>query len=465
MSTVSRTCLIYSNKGNLPPEDYLARAAAKYNSWYGFAFVQDGEIMYDMAAESATADGIKRFLQTEEIKGVDKIVILGKEANSVTLDPKDSNHPNIQPIILIEDGEGDAAIPKCLVFIDGEFPGLEMNTAPEGRPYLFCGQYLNPKIQEKWEDSGGDVAKFLEKIKRPVFQTDIENYDKEISVAVLCPGDGGFVYFAAKDSHDYPWGFTNDTCGWEDKVPTAGSPSSSSVTPGKRGKFSASMLSGTSAAAASTATGAGSTGDTSTSSVVLYEGQMPANIIKAADMKALYKKYHGRDEPPGWKNGRPWVSILPNMVDNARQQGWNVRTSKHLAASSPISAGGTEAPPQILNDVMKEKLLKFVGAIDANTQQVVSPEEMEKNETASPTFWDETGWTLETGMKVFGGPKEEHRTTLIKENPTAAAKLIRDLCYALFRQEAQIEALTEPTPGASTKPPVVAAPAKKFSMR
>jgi len=409
-----------------------------------------------MAAEGATADGIKRFLQTEENKDVDKIVILGKEANSVTLDPeKDSEHPNIQPIILIEDTEGTNVIPKCLAFIDGEFPALETNTSPEGRPYLFCDQYLNPKIQEKWEDSGADITKFLDKIKRPVFQTDIENYDKEISVAILCPGDGGFVYFAAKDSHDYSWGFTNDTCGWEEKK--ADPPS------GRKGRTS--LMSGTSAAAARTATGNKIDDTTNTSSTVLYEGQMPANIIKANDMKALYKKYHGRDEPPGWKNSRPWVSILPNMVDNARQQGWNIRTSKHLAAQDPISPSTTTDPPQILNDVMKDKLLKFVSAIDVNTQQVMSPEEMEKNEKASPTFWDETGWTLETGMKVFGGPKEEHRTTLIKENPTAASKLIRDLCYALFRQEAAIEALTEPTPKSLAEPPTIITQQKKFTMR
>src|SRR5260370_4736823 len=408
-----------------------------------------------MGAERGNADGIKLFLQNKEIEGVDKIMVFGKQANSVHLDPKDADHPNIQPLILIEEGEGSNAVPKCLVFIDGEFPGLESNTADEGRPYLFCGQYLNPKIQEKWEDSGADVAKFLEKIKRTVFQTDIENYDKEIAVAVLCPGDGGFVYFAARDSHDYPWGFTNDTCGWEDKVPTSGSPSST-VTPGKRGRLTSLMTSVAPAASDAVVD--------NTSSVILYEGQLPANIIKNNDIRAAYKKYHGRDEPPGWKNGKPWVSILPNMVDNARQQGWNIRTSKHLAAQAPISPSGTEAPPQILTDVMKDKLLKFVSAIDANTQQVVSPEEMEKNETASPTFWDDTGMTLETGVKVFGG-KEEHRTTLIKENPTATSKLIRDLCYALFRQDAAIEALTEPTPKAPAEPAVAVTPAKKFSMR
>jgi len=455
MSTVSRTCLIYANKGNLPPDDYLARVAAKYNSWFGFAFVQDGEIMYDMQAAGATADGIKLFLQNKDIEGVDKIIVLGKEANSVVLDPeKDSDHTNIQPIILIETGEGDNAVPKCLAFIDGKFDELESNTSPEGRPYLWCGLFLNDLVHERWEDSNGDVSKFLEKMKRPTIQKSIEKQDPEISVALLTTGEAGFVYYAAKDSHDYPWGFTNDNCGWEEKK--ADPPS------GRKGRMN--LTGSTSAAAVSTATGAKPEGTTDTSSTVLYEGQMPANIIKANDMKALYKKYHGRDEPPGWKNGRPWVSILPNMVDNARQQGWNIRTSKHLAAQSPVSPGTTADPPQVLTDVMKDKLLKFVSAIDANTQQVMSPEEMEKNETASPTFWDDTGMTLETGIKVFGG-KEEHRTTLIKENPTATSKLIRDLCYALFRQTAEIEALTEPTPKSSAEPPTIITQQKKFSLR
>src|SRR5260370_40945685 len=101
MSTVSRTCLIYINKGQLPPEDYLARAAAQYNSWCGFAYSKNGEIIYNMSAQGATANGIKNVAEMDPTD-VDKIVILGKEANSVTLDPEDSDHPNIQPIILIE---------------------------------------------------------------------------------------------------------------------------------------------------------------------------------------------------------------------------------------------------------------------------------------------------------------------------------------------------------------------------
>jgi len=455
MSTVSRTCLIYANKGNLPPDDYLARAAAKYNSWYGFAFVQNGEIMYDMAAEGATSDGIKLFLQNKDVEGIDKIVVLGKEANSVTLDPeKDADHTNIQPLILIETGESNNAVPQCLAFIDGKFDELESNTSPEGRPYLWCGQFLMPLIQEKWEDSGEDVVKFFDRIKRPTFYNSIEKQDPELSVLLLCSNNTGHIYIAAKDSHDFSWGYTNDICGWEEKK--ADPPS------GRKGRMS--LTGGVSAAAVETAIGAKTDETTNTSSVVLYEGRMPANIIKANDMKALYKKYHGRDEPPGWKNGRPWVSILPNMVDNARQQGWNIRTSKHLAAQTPVSPGTTETPPQILTDVMKDKLLKFVSAIDANTQQVISPEEMEKNETASPTFWDDTGITLETGIKVFGG-KEEHRTTLIKENPTAASKLIRDLCYALFRQEAAIEAFTEPPAKPSIEPPTIVTQQRKFSLR
>jgi hypothetical protein len=417
MSKISRSLIIYRHKNMNVPDAYLEKAVKAYPHWCGLAFLSDGEITYSQSIEPATVAGIKKIQNDEEYINSDIIFTLGREAGKPELTDASTC---LQPFETITEIKGNAQITHAIAFVDGDFSEYANNEASDGRPYLFVKTYLTPKIRDIWELVGEDPQKLANQLKKPHVDKEIiaaamSGEDKEVCIAILTSApEKGFISFMSSDkSDDYPWGFVNDSLGYTgtDDNDEEGDKTGSTA----------------------------KTGDTSRPT--MFQGRPPATLIKNEHLRAAYSKFHGKPTPNGYKE-RSWQSILPDMVEAARTEGWDL---KPLASTEPTKPDkpATVSVPTVTN---KEKALQFVKAIDVSTLVVMTPEEMAKNEIARPTFFDQTGAKLQD---VINWDKKTV-DKLIEDNPELASVLFRDYAFAIHRLNSELEEATKPEPVVQT---------------
>jgi hypothetical protein len=465
MSTHSRTCFVWRNKQEAVPAAFATEVLKNYSSWNGIVFAHDGEILMGNETKPATLNGLNNLLVANNDKNIG--LIFGKEDGVV--DPK-----NMQPFPIISVGEGDDEQHKVVVIVDGPFEKYGTNSDRLGRPYIFTNTYLKPKFMAMWTMVGGDVGKFIEAIQQKYCHDEILAAAGPGScVAVISSDPSKTAVFMHPDcnSDEYSWGFTNDCLNYSEDNEAA--EAAASAAKGNKGKPTLSLSGDTSVIDALNLNK-----NKDTSSPVLWQGRIPDDITTNRLRKELYASFHGNEHPGGWKNtgdSRPWVTLLPNMVEAARTAGWQMRPMPHIAGTTPIPQptssplpGGPPAAPaaEVLETVVKEKTLKFIQAIDSNTLRVMTPEEMDKNEKENPTFFDQFGVKYENTIKW----NKATILDLCKNFPTTSApQLLMDYANIIYNLEKQLEEATEPatpaaTPTITPAAPPVAAPKKRFSM-
>jgi len=454
MSTKSRALFIYRNKNTESAETYLAKACETYPSWSGLGLIDDGQITYSQNHEGpASSAGILNLIRMPDTIDKDILIVLGKEESGTVVKEDDDN---LQPFVLIEDGEGDDAVTKVIAFVDGPFEEYASNNEPQGRPFLFTKHRLLPFIYSTWNLCGGNADKFMEEIRKPHIEAMLLGMaGKDASIAIMTTAsDKPFAYYTNTENGDeYSWGFVNNTCEWEDKTPMSGS-QNSTETRGNKTKNTLKM-------------GTAPVRDVGkdTTSPVMYNFRVNANIIKNSDIRELYIKFHGK-QPPNYQS-RPAVSLLPDKYQEASKDSKVsllvvAGTEPAKSTAAIVQPSATETAAQILSAVVKEKLKKFV---DSNVLQVMSPEEMSKNELPLPTFWDQTGWKLEDFVNSKNRDEILEKLFNNAEYKTASKELVRDLCYAIFRLNKDLEHATDPEK-IEAKPVASPPPGKdRFKMR
>lgn len=443
MSTKSRALFFHCNANSPPPEAFLKAACEKYKSWNGLAFIDGDEVVWSQDNGGPTPSGLLAIRNKDGIKDKDCFFAFGLEED--TSKPVAEDSDNLQPWVLVEEGEGDEAKAKVVVFVDGPLEHFATNTAPEGRPMLFLGSKLQPMIQSLWRMCGGDMDKFCEQMRMPHSIAAIESMLGEDGAAmIVVAADKGFMYYGSpKNGDEFPWGFANDTCGYKE---------GGAVTSKTRSnlKMSTSDITGNTAALKTE----------QTHQEVQYLFRPSANIIKKADLKALYIKYSGRQLSNSQMEQRQAAPLIPELLEEAKADS-NI-TLSIVSGTSPakVQGGATKVTEQVANVAEKGELKKFV---DANVLIVMSPEEMEKNELPKPTFWDQSGWTLEQFINAKNLEAVLDKLLEGAKYAGAVKQLVQDLRYAIFQSEKDLAAATEPPKPA--EPEKVAEPAPSSGTR
>lgn len=417
---------IYRNKGETPPTDYLEAACKAYPSWSGLGIIANGEITLSKDHEGpANPLGIISICNGE-FKDHDILFCLGQEEGNVKLT---EDHANLQPFDLVEIGEGDNAVTKVAVFVDGPLEIMATNNAPEGRPYLFTGQHIAPFIHNIWNLCNADVDKFMEQMRMPhVEAMFLSTAGPDSAIAIMTTAsDKPFAYYNGTSRGDeYSWGFVNDTCGWTAKA----AETSTTATAANKNKTTLKM--GTASAEPVR----------DTTSEVVWNFRVQPNIIKNADIRDVYILYHGK-VPPKYQE-RPLASLLPGVYEKASKD-QRISLSPLVASTTPVgdtTKTPTQTAQQIQDAVTKDNLKKFV---DSHVLQVMSPEDMAKNELPLPTFWDQTGWKSEDFINSKNRGEIMGKMLKGAAFETSATELVRDLCYIIFQLNKELELATAPT--------------------
>lgn len=201
--TVGMTLLKYG-KEELP-EDLLTNVTQKYTSCAGVAL--QGYVDKKPVLQVAHLPGLIKPDDPlfKEYKDNLMLLYFGQHSN-------EEAH-NLQPFPLVKDGDGDIVLAGNLI---GDFSKFAWGDGLSNA-YHAANLDLIPRLQEKYDDSGGDLNKFLAALKKPIFQRDVGELMTSGSVTMLAANNEVLSYDKELTPSKYQFGWTTDNCGYEKK--------------------------------------------------------------------------------------------------------------------------------------------------------------------------------------------------------------------------------------------------------
>ena len=199
--------IVQRAEGKAFDEKYLDIAMGERDEYFGYAFVDEGEIKYgEMSLSNKTE--VKEEISTTSNHPL--ILILAKDV---------STEESKQPFITLTKED---TTPLCVTFIDGDLQGFGSPESSHSMAWAAHQQYLMPKILEYFTDCGEDLDKTYEKLNRANTKSEILNNCFPGMLAngtvVILFSNGKCLSFYKGEKHKkYEWGETSLAFGYEAK--------------------------------------------------------------------------------------------------------------------------------------------------------------------------------------------------------------------------------------------------------
>lgn len=206
-NTEMSSVIIQRAEGKSFDDKYLDIAMGERDGYFGYAFVDEGEIKYGEMPLSNKAE-VKEEISTTPNHPL--VITLAKDV---------ATEESKQPFVTLTKEDNT---PLCVVFMDGDLQGFGSPESSHSMAWTAHQQYLMPKILEYFTDCGEDLDKTYEKLNRANTKSEILNNCFPGTLAngnvVILFANGKYLSFFKGDKHKkYEWGETSLAFGYESK--------------------------------------------------------------------------------------------------------------------------------------------------------------------------------------------------------------------------------------------------------
>jgi hypothetical protein len=200
--------IIRKDAGQVMPIDYIEKACAANQSFWGVAFPSTGKLSYDLAGEKPTPEIVDE--NQKAFQEYPVVLYLGSASKDYSPDIQ-------QPFVLL----GPVEDPLMVGFLDGDFKNYEDKANPKHTGEYICVQrYLKPKLEKLFRLCGNDLSKLVEEINADDFETDMDRTYGIHGTVVLLTATGECFEFAKNtNQQNYPWGWTSQNYGYTEEEP------------------------------------------------------------------------------------------------------------------------------------------------------------------------------------------------------------------------------------------------------
>lgn len=194
------------------PSELLATTTMKNPTAFGFAGQKDGSLIFEISPKAIKVDELCKLM---EVFKEDYLVMFF--ANF----PKAVIPDDIQPWSVSTGGVDDEGKPihDLALFFTGNFANYSGLNGDHTAEYCASDEAIFPRLSKAMVDSGGNVEKFYEELRKANVQKAMMNAYKDVGQFVMLPKTGEPICFGdTKEGGSYDWGITTNVHGWTPKV-------------------------------------------------------------------------------------------------------------------------------------------------------------------------------------------------------------------------------------------------------
>lgn len=186
------------------PDELFEKILETMTSVAGFAAAEDDVLKLDAGSEGASLDDIKGLC--EDYKSSTRLFFFGEF-------PTEFHEDSCQPIVISENGEGDA---RVVAFLDGNFDEKAIDGSKNSPERDIADKYLAPALKRIYRGVGGDVAEFMQELKTDPSIPDLVNtWYKGRATITIFAANGEYASFGENAlKQDFDWGWSSNPCGY-----------------------------------------------------------------------------------------------------------------------------------------------------------------------------------------------------------------------------------------------------------
>lgn len=193
--------------GHLIPEAFYKKAVEQFPTALGYASPQDKDHVDWQFFSGLDVDLEDALVKYQKLYQEDSVTFW-------LVNDDDLTEEGLQPISLIETGEGDKALTQVAVILAGTFPTIEKGE--HSVEYHFVSEYLYEKLDALYEKCGKDLKKLIAAVQEPDFQKDIKQHLEPKGLVMMITSEGAVAVQEPKFGTAFEWGWVSDTLGYEE---------------------------------------------------------------------------------------------------------------------------------------------------------------------------------------------------------------------------------------------------------
>jgi hypothetical protein len=216
--------IVEKRKGHDIPAGFAEKAGKYGQESYGIVAISGPDGFHSKCA-AEQLDGKTVVELQKMLKDKDVLFGFGND------DASDAN--NLQPFMLLSEGEDDDVEPILFCFISGDYAGCVEEGVDKSPVIQFFQRHLVPKVSMLYRLLDNDVEKVLQALETDISQKELFATCSEISCIGLMSCDGQ-VSFLTNDEDEgivkqFPWGRVSDHMGWKDEAAKASTPAPTGI--------------------------------------------------------------------------------------------------------------------------------------------------------------------------------------------------------------------------------------------
>lgn len=213
--------VVVKKPGQQIPVDFVELCLGEHTSCIGIAIAlksKEGKPILNLTRlpRDKVPDSMKAVADVQKkFEGQKVVFYFGEHPTGASAD-------DIQPHPLLFN-EVQGGKPVLAAFMVGAF---EAGTDTDGKSAQFveANEYLTPKLVDIWEDTGYDINKLDEKLRKPLFRKEIEDHFPTGSITMISANDSVMTFAKASPGHGFEWGWASDSLGYGSTVSTVVEP-------------------------------------------------------------------------------------------------------------------------------------------------------------------------------------------------------------------------------------------------
>jgi hypothetical protein len=187
--------IVLKNKGAIIPTELLTKVTADCTSSIGVARAVNGKLQRRselVAADATVVDAVQ-----QKFKDSNVLFHFGKYPSGLNLE-------DLQPLVLLKN-EDD---PLVLAFLEGDFTPYRQEGTSHTAAFNAFNKTLRPMAEKLFKQQNGDLDKFLEELRDPLYKQMIENMSVSRLHVSLLAANGEILSYAKPGPATFDWGWT-----------------------------------------------------------------------------------------------------------------------------------------------------------------------------------------------------------------------------------------------------------------
>lgn len=188
------------------PQEYLTKVLEENPTAWGICAINADGSLTISCGDEADVDLIESTVK--DFPDLDLVFYFCNSESAINMD-------DVSPFTLVEEGEGDDAIPKIAAFVEGNFPGFVKKDSSHPSAFHFVEDHLRSKITDLYELAEGDLPKIMNFINKEKFKTELLGHAKDNGVITFVMEGGLSTTLALTGTAaQFPWGWTSNHYGF-----------------------------------------------------------------------------------------------------------------------------------------------------------------------------------------------------------------------------------------------------------